>query len=236
LKSQHVPHQFHPDEKELLAKTVEAMAGEKVVVWFQGRMEFGPRALGSRSIIGHARSERMQSQMNLRIKFRESFRPFAPSVLAEDVSTYFDLDRESPYMLLVAPVRKELRCALSEEQKRAMKDPDLRKRVNVKRSTIPAVTHVDMSARIQSVSEVRNGRYYRLIREFKRQTGCGVIINTSFNIRGEPIVCTPQDAYRCFLVSDMDVLVLENYILYKTDQPRVSKVEREKYIGSFSLD
>jgi carbamoyltransferase len=236
LKSQNVPHHFHPDEKELLARTVEAMAGEKVVGWFQGRMEFGPRALGSRSIIGDARSEKMQSQMNLRIKFRESFRPFAPSVLAEDVSTYFELDRESPYMLLVAPVRRELRCELSEEQKRAMKDPDLRRRVNVKRSTIPAITHVDMSARIQTVDEERHGRYYRLIREFKRQTGCGVIINTSFNIRGEPIVCTPQDAYRCFLASDMDVLVLENHILYKTEQPEVSKAERAKYLGSFSLD
>jgi carbamoyltransferase len=174
--------------------------------------------------------------MNLRIKFRESFRPFAPSVLVEDVSTYFELDRESPYMLLVAPVRKELRSPLSDEQKSAMKDPDLRKRVNVKRSTIPAITHVDMSARIQTVDEPRHGRYYRLIREFKRQTGCGVIVNTSFNIRGEPIVCTPQDAYRCFVASDMDVLVLENYILYKTEQPAQSNVEREKYISSFSLD
>jgi carbamoyltransferase len=236
LKSQNAPYHFHPDEKELLARTVEAMAGEKVVGWFQGRMEFGPRALGSRSIVGDARSEKMQSQMNLRIKFRESFRPFAPSVLADDVSTYFELDRESPYMLLVAPVRRELRCELNEEQRRAMKDPDLRRRVNVKRSTIPAITHVDMSARIQTVDEERHGRYYRLIREFKRQTGCGVIINTSFNIRGEPIVCTPQDAYRCFLASDMDVLVLENHILYKTEQPEVSKAEREKYLGSFSLD
>src|SRR5208283_3891547 len=236
LKSQNAPHHFLPDEKELLAKTAEAMAGEKVVGWFQGRMEFGPRALGSRSIIGDARSEQMQSQMNLRIKFRESFRPFAPCVLAEDVSKFFELDRESPYMLLVAPVRKELRCELSEEQQRAMRDPDLRKRVNVKRSTIPAITHVDMSARIQSVDEKRNGRYYRLIREFKQQTGCGVIINTSFNIRGEPIVCTPQDAYRCFMVSDMDVLVLENFILHKSEQPPQDEKEKQKYVGSFSLD
>ena len=236
LKSKSAPHHFFADENELLARTVAAMAGEKVVGWFQGRMEFGPRALGSRSIIGDARSEQMQSQMNLRIKFRESFRPFAPCVLAEDVSEYFELDRESPYMLMVAPVRKELRCELTEEQKRAMKDPDLRKRVNVKRSTIPAITHVDMSARIQTVDEERHGRYYRLIREFKRQTGCGVIINTSFNIRGEPIVCTPQDAYRCFLASDMDVLVLENYILYKTEQPQLGETEKQKYVGSFSLD
>ena len=213
-----------------------AILDGKVVGWFQDRMEFGPRALGARSIIGDSRNEKMQSQMNVRIKFRESFRPFAPSVLAEDVSANFELDRESPYMLLVAPVRKELRCELSEEQQRAMRDPDLRKRVNVKRSAIPAVTHVDMSARIQSVDEKRNGRYYRLIREFKRQTGCGVIINTSFNIRGEPIVCTPQDAYRCFMVSDMDVLVLENFILFKTEQPAQDETEKQKYVGSFSLD
>jgi carbamoyltransferase len=236
LDSQKIKYHFFADENELLRQTVEAMLQEKVVGWFQDRMEFGPRALGARSIIGDSRSEKMQSQMNLRIKFRESFRPFAPSVLAEDVSNYFELDRESPYMLLVAPVRKELRCELSDKQKLAMRDPDLRRRVNVKRSTIPAVTHVDMSARIQSVDEKRNGRYYRLIREFKKQTGCGVIINTSFNIRGEPIVCTPSDAYRCFTVSDMDVLVLENFMLYKTEQPQVSKTEREKHIGSFSLD
>jgi carbamoyltransferase len=212
------------------------MVEGKVVGWFQDRRGFGPRALGARSIIGDARNETMQSQMNLRIKFRESFRPFAPSVLAEDIGDYFELDRESPYMLLVAPVKPEIRCQLSEEQQRAMKDPDLRKRVNVTRSTIPAVTHVDMSARIQSVDEKRNGRYYRLIREFKRQTGCGVIVNTSFNIRGEPIVCTPQDAYRCFIASDMDVLVLENFVLYKSEQPAQTESDRAKYIGSFSLD
>ena len=219
LKSKNVPHHFYPDEKELLQKTVEAMAGEKVVGWFQGRMEFGPRALGSRSLIGDARSEQMQSQMNLRIKFRESFRPFAPCVLAEDVSEYFELDRESPYMLLVAPVRKELRCELTDEQKRAMKDPNLNKRVNLKRSTIPAVTHVDMSARIQTVDEARHGRYYRLMKEFKRQTGCPVIVNTSFNLSWEPIVCTPQEAYHTFMQSEMDVLVLENFILQKGEQP-----------------
>jgi carbamoyltransferase len=236
LDSKSVRYHFIANEDELLKKTVEAMLREKVVGWFQDRMEFGPRALGARSIIGDSRSEKMQSQMNLRIKFRESFRPFAPSVLAEDVSENFELDRESPYMLLVAPVRHDKLCHLTDEQKRLMRDADLRKRVNVKRSLIPAVTHVDMSARIQSVDEKRNGRYYRLIREFKRQTGCGVIINTSFNIRGEPIVCTPQDAYRCFMASDMDVLVLENCILYKEEQPKQSDAEREKYISSFSLD
>ena len=236
LDAQKVRYHFFADEAELLRKTVAAMLEEKVIGWFQDRMEFGPRALGARSIIGDSRSEKMQSQMNLRIKFRESFRPFAPSVLAEDVSENFELDRESPYMLLVAPVRKDKRCHLTDEQQRLMRDPDLRKRVNVKRSELPAITHVDMSARIQSVDEKRNGRYYRLIREFKKQTGCGVVINTSFNIRGEPIVCTPQDAYRCFMASDMDVLVLENCILYKTEQPQQSDSEREKYISSFSLD
>lgn len=236
LDSKNVPYHFCASEAELLSKTVDAMLEEKVVGWFQDRMEFGPRALGARSIIGDSRSAQMQSQMNLRIKFRESFRPFAPSVLAEDVGEYFELDRESPYMLLVAPVREDKRCSLTEEQRQLMRDPDLRKRVNVKRSVIPAVTHVDMSARIQSVDEKRNGRYYRLIREFKRRTGYGVIINTSFNIRGEPIVCTPEDAYRCFLASDMDLLVLEQFILYKSEQPQQSAQEREKYISSFSLD
>jgi len=236
LDSKNAPYHFCGTEAEVLSKTIDAMLDQKVVGWFQDRMEFGPRALGARSIIGDSRSEKMQSQMNLRIKFRESFRPFAPSVLAEDVGEYFELDRESPYMLLVAPVREDKRCSLTKEQEQLMRDPDLRKRVNVKRSVIPAVTHVDMSARIQSVDEKRNGRYYRLIREFKQRTGYGVIINTSFNIRGEPIVCTPEDAYRCFLASDMDLLVLENFVLYKSEQPQQSAGEREKYISSFSLD
>jgi len=236
LDSRNIKYRYYDDEAELLKDTVDAMTGGKVVGWFQDRMEFGPRALGARSIIGDARSQEMQSEMNLRIKFRESFRPFAPSALMEDAPAYFDLDRESPYMLLVADVRKDQWCTLTAEQRSAMKDPDLRKRVNVKRSTLPAITHVDMSARIQTVTEERNGRYYRLISEFKRQTGCGVIINTSFNIRGEPIVCTPQDAYRCFMASDMDVLVLENCFLRKEDQPQFSDKERDKYIRSFKLD
>ncbi len=236
LDQQRVPYHYHEDEGELLERVVIAMTEGKVVGWFQGRMEFGPRALGSRSIIGDARSPEMQSQMNLRIKYRESFRPFAPSALAEEAGELFDLDRESPYMLLVAPVAKNHWLPLTDEQRSAMRDPDLRKRVNVPRSTLPAITHVDMSARVQTVSEARNGRYYRLIREFKRQTGCGTIINTSFNIRGEPIVCTPQDAWRCFLGSDMDVLVLENCVLYKTEQPARSAEERKKYVESFTLD
>jgi carbamoyltransferase len=216
--------------------TAGALAQGQVVGWFHGRMEFGPRALGARSIIGDARSETMQSTMNLRINYRESFRPFAPCVLVEDVSEYFDLDRESPYMLLVAEVRKKLRTAVTSDQRKLMKDPDLRKRVNLKRSTIPAVTHVDMSARVQTVDEPRHGRFYRLIKEFKRQTGCSVIINTSFNIRGEPIVCTPQDAYRCFVATEMDVLVLENCVLLRREQPQQNQSARKKYIDSFQLD
>ena len=236
LDQEKIPHTFHETEEDLLKDVAKEMVDQKVVGWFQGRMEFGPRALGSRSIIGDARSEAMQSQMNLRIKFRESFRPFAPCVLAEEVSEYFDLDRESPYMLIVADVQKELWNDLSDEQRKLMKDADLRKRVNVPRSTLPAITHVDMSARVQTVDENRHGRYYRLMKEFKSQTGCGVIINTSFNIRGEPIVCTPQDAYRCFMASDMDVLVLENCILRKSEQPRQDESEKKKYIDSFKLD
>ena len=236
LDSRAIKYTYFEQEPDLLAATVEAMTAGKVVGWFQDRMEFGPRALGARSIIGDARSEEMQSRMNLRIKFRESFRPFAPSALIEETPEYFELDRESPYMLLVADVRKEKRCELTAGQLSAMKDPDLRKRVNVKRSVLPAITHVDMSARIQTGTEERNGRYYRLIREFKRQTGCGVIINTSFNIRGEPIVCTPQDAYRCFMASNMDVLVLENCLLRREDQPQFTDKEREKYLAGFALD
>jgi len=236
LDEQRAPYTVFEQEGDLLACLTEEMVAGKVIGWFHGRMEFGPRALGARSIIGDARNPQMQSQMNLRIKFRESFRPFAPCVLLEDVDKYFELDRESPYMLLVADVRKELRSPLTDEQLCMMKDPDLRKRVNVPRSTIPAVTHVDMSARIQTVDAERHGRFYRLMKEFKRRTGCGVIINTSFNIRGEPIVCTPQDAYRCFMASEMDVLVLEDCLLRRTEQPQQSTEDRKNYIESFQLD
>lgn len=236
LDTKKTPYTFHDSEPALLEAVAKEMASEKVVGWFSGRMEFGPRALGARSIIGDPRSPAMQSQMNLRIKFRESFRPFAPCVLAEDVSHYFDHDRESPYMLMVADVRKEHWLPLTAEQRQLMKDPDLRKRVNVPRSTLPAITHVDMSARLQTVDEERHGRFWRLMREFKRQTGCGVIINTSFNIRGEPIVCTPEDACRCFMASDMDVLVMEKCVLRRTEQPVQDAAVRQKYIESFKLD
>jgi carbamoyltransferase len=236
LDDRGVRYTYFERECELLHAVAQELESDQVVGWFHGRMEFGPRALGSRSILGDARSEQMQSQMNLRIKYRESFRPFAPCVLQEDVQEYFDLDRESPYMLLVADVREDLRMRLSADQMRVMKDPDLCKRVNVPRSTIPAVTHVDMSARVQTVDEARHGRFYRLMRTFKQRTGCSVIINTSFNIRGEPIVCTPQDAYRCFLGSEMDVLVLENCLLRRSEQPQQSAEARRQYLESFHLD
>lgn len=236
LDKQQVHYNYFENEEDLLRETVKEMVDLKVVGWFQGRMEFGPRALGSRSIIGDPRSEAMQSQINLRIKFRESFRPFAPSVLAEDVSEYFDLACESPYMLIVADLKREHWTELTDEQREMMKHPDLCKRVNVPRSTLPAITHVDMSARVQTVDEPRYGRYYRLIKEFKRHTGFGVIVNTSFNIRGEPIVNTPADAYRCFMASDMDVLVLENYLLRKTEQSDQDGSAKRKYIESFDLD
>jgi len=236
LDQQKVKYTHFEKEEELLRVTAREIANKQVVGWFHGCMEFGPRALGSRSIIGDARSDEMQCQMNMRIKFRESFRPFAPSVLAEDAGKYFDLDRESPYMLIVADLKKEHWNELSEEQRKLMKHSDLRKRVNVSKSSLPAITHVDMSARVQTVDEPRHGRYYRLIAEFKRQTGCGVVINTSFNIRGEPIVCTPQDAYRCFMCNDMDVLILENCVLRKSEQSRVDESDCQRHMDSFELD
>ncbi len=236
LDANHARYLHIPDEGGLLGTVAAALAQGKIVGWFQGRMEFGPRALGSRSILGDPRDTGMQSRMNLRTKFRESFRPFAPSCLAEDAAEWFELDRESPYMLLVAPVRAEHRLRLGETERALMSDPDLRKRVNVPRSTLPAITHADFSARVQTVSEERNGRYHRLIREFKRRTGCGVLVNTSFNVRGEPIVCTPEDAWRCFMACDMDVLVLEDCVLQKEEQPQPSADLREKRLREFAPD
>jgi carbamoyltransferase len=186
-----------------------------VVGWFSGRMEFGPRALGGRSILGDPRSRSMQRTMNLKIKYRESFRPFAPSVLAERVSECFDLDRASPYMLLVAPVKQELHIPVTAEQQELFGIDKL----NVPRSQIPAITHVDYSARIQTVHRNTNPRYHALLTQFEARTGCPVLVNTSFNVRGEPIVCTPQDAYRCFVRTEMDYLVLENCLLARADQP-----------------
>ena len=208
------------DEVELLDRVARLIAEEKVIGWFQGPMEFGPRALGCRSILGDPRSPRMQQKMNVSIKFRESFRPFAPCVLREHVHTYFDMrpEEDSPYMLLVAPVRDKWRTPLSVEDRRKMEDPDLRVRVSVPRSTVPAITHVDYSARVQTVDAERHGRYYRLMKRFHALTGCPIVVNTSFNIRSEPIVCSPQDAYRCFMATDMDCLVLENHVLMKEHQ------------------
>ena len=200
------------ERKALLEFTVELLKSEKVIGWFQGRMEFGPRALGNRSILGDARSPKMQSVMNLKVKFRESFRPFAPIVRRERVGDYFELDVESPYMLLVAPIKNELRRPLPEN----VKGLDLLKAT---RSTLPAITHVDYSARIQTVERQDNPLLYELLLEFERATGCGVLVNTSFNVRGEPIVCTPDDAYRCFVNTEMDYLVLGNFVLERTAQP-----------------
>jgi len=200
-----------------LCKTIAAsLAEEKIVGWFQGRMEFGPRALGNRSIIGDARSPEMQKKMNLKIKFREGFRPFAPSVLAEHADEWFDLDQESPYMLLVADVKKNKQRAMTKAEKKLWGIEKL----NVIRSKIPAVTHVDYSARIQTVHKQDNPLYHQLISAFYKKTGCPVIVNTSFNVRGEPIVATPLDAYKCFMRTDLDILVLGNYILHKEDQPK----------------
>jgi carbamoyltransferase len=199
----------------LLERVARALADEKIVGWFNGRMEFGPRALGARSILGDPRSPRMQAQMNIKIKFREGFRPFAPSVLRERVRDYFELDCDSPYMLLVAPVNKQRQIPMSETQRRLWGIEKL----NVPRSDIPAVTHIDYSARIQTVSRDTSPDYYDLIKEFEKLTGCGVVVNTSFNVRGEPIVCTPHDAYQCFMRTHIDMLVLGPFVLEKAAQP-----------------
>ncbi|HBF34168.1 TPA: hypothetical protein DDW35_06355 [Candidatus Sumerlaeota bacterium] len=218
--------------EDVAEATAQILAEEKVVGWFQGRMEYGPRALGNRSILGDPRSDRMQKVLNLKIKFRESFRPFAPSVLADKCSEYFDLpeDVDSPYMLLVADVQSDKRRGNRDEE-RHLFGLD---RLNRARSVIPAITHVDYSARIQTVDKERNPVYYRLIEAFERLTGCPVIINTSFNVRGEPIVCSPADAYRCFMNTGMDVLVVGNYLLRKEDQP--VREDREEYLKQFQLD
>lgn len=220
----------HCDESELCQTVANILAKGNVVGWFQGRMEFGPRALGDRSIIGDPRNKKMQSVMNLKIKYRESFRPFAPSVLANKVSDYFELDHNSPYMLLVATIKEDLKIAMTEEQKQLFGIEKL----NIPRSQLPAITHVDYSARVQTVHPETNPRYHQLISEFEALTGCGVLVNTSFNVRGEPIVCTPEDAYRCFMRTEMDYLVLENYVLAKTDQPQVKK--DETWQQEFELD
>ncbi|GBF82499.1 carbamoyltransferase family protein [Aphanothece sacrum] len=218
------------EEVQLLQEVAQILGQGNVVGWFQGRMEFGPRALGNRSIIGDPRNEKMQSVMNLKIKYRESFRPFAPSVLLERVSDYFDLETSSPYMLLVAEVKEDLHLPMNEEQKQLFGIEKLK----LPRSKIPAITHVDYSARVQTVHPETNPRYYKLIKEFEALTGCGVLVNTSFNVRGEPIVCTPEDAHRCFMRTEMDYLVLGNYLLAKSEQTQWQKDESWK--NEFELD
>jgi carbamoyltransferase len=201
-------------EEDLLKITAQELSQEKTVGWFQGRMEFGPRALGARSIIADPRSDKMQKILNLKVKFRESFRPFAPSIIREDLSKWFELDSDSPYMLLVADVNKSIRKDMTNEEKKLFGI----KKLNIKRSNIPAVTHVDYSARIQTVHKETNPKYYKLLQNFKKITNCPIIVNTSFNVRGEPIVCTVQHAYRCFMKTDLDMLVCGNFILYKNQQ------------------
>jgi carbamoyltransferase len=217
-------------DADLFDRVAALLDEENVIGWFQGRMEFGPRALGGRSIIGDARSSKMQTTMNLKIKYRESFRPFAPSVLAERVTEYFETVPESPYMLIVGPVLQNLRIALSEEEKKLFGVEKLK----IKRSQLPAITHVDYSARVQTVHKETNPRYHSLLTAFYERTGCGVLVNTSFNVRGEPIVCTPEDAYRCFMRTEIDFLVVENYLLDKRAQPEWPKDDSWK--TEFELD
>jgi carbamoyltransferase len=216
-------------EPEMIEKTADALAAQQAVGWFQGRMEFGPRSLGARSILGDPRSPTMQKQLNLKVKYRESFRPFAPSVLREDVADWFELDSDSPYMLIVADVQKDKRRAMT-EQEQALFGID---KLNVARSTIPAVTHVDFSGRIQTVDADRSPLFHRLITKFKTKTGCPVLINTSFNVRGEPIVCAPEDAFRCFMGNELDLLVVGNCLLEKTAQDPSLK---QDYSSAFELD
>ena len=215
LSHHSLPYQFLEID-ELIDVVSDLIIKEKIIGWFQGRMEFGPRALGSRTIIGDARSPSMQKKMNLKIKFREGFRPFAPSVLAEKVGEWFEIDRESPYMLLVAEVKKEKQRRMTSEETNLWGIDQL----NVIRSEVPAITHIDYSARLQTVNKLDNSLYHGLISKFYEKTGCPVIVNTSFNVRGEPIVQSPLDAYKCFMRTELDVLVLENFILYKDEQPK----------------
>ena len=216
-------------EAEMIEEVASALADEKAVGWMQGRMEFGPRALGGRSIIADPRSPVMQKQLNLKVKYRESFRPFAPSVLREDVSEWFEHETDSPYMLIVADVQSDKRHAMTAEEE-ALFGID---KLNVPRSSVPAITHVDYSARIQTVHADTNPKYHAVISKFKKKTGCPLVVNTSFNVRGEPIVCTPTDAFKCFMGTEMDVLSVGNYVLYKDQQDEALK---EKYEERYELD
>jgi carbamoyltransferase len=210
---------------ELIEEVTSALANEKAVGWMQGRMEFGPRALGGRSIIADPRSPKMQKQLNLKVKYRESFRPFAPSVLYEDVGEWFEHYTNSPYMLLVANVQKDKRRIMTVEEEALFGIEKL----NVPRSSVPAITHVDYSARIQTVHKDTNPRYHALISNFKKVTSCPLVVNTSFNVRGEPIVCTPKDAFKCFMGTDLDVLAVGSYLLIKEQQDKTLKENYEKF-------
>ncbi len=225
-------YHYFEDEAELIERIVDALESEKVIGHVDGRMEFGPRALGNRSIIGDARSPSMQSVMNLKTKFRESFRPFAPCVLREHVHEFFEMrpEEDSPYMLLVAPVRAEKRLPLDGEPGRGLN------KLKQRRSVVPAITHVDYSARVQTVDRVRHPRMHRIMTRFKERTGCPVIINTSFNVRGEPIVCSPDHAYRCFMACNMDVLVVGRFLMYKDEQPHATQHAVDEYLAQFALD
>jgi len=229
LKKIEAPFHSIPD-KDLFIQLANLLDEGKIIGWFNGPMEFGPRSLGGRSIIADPRNKKIQSILNLKIKYRESFRPFAPSTLEEDLNSQFEIKVKSPYMLLVAPVKNNLCIQMSKDEKKLFGIAKL----NIPRSKIPAVTHVDYSSRIQSVNSKTNPRYYQLINAFKEITKCPTIVNTSFNVRGEPIVCNPQDAYRCFMRTEMDVLVLENQVLYKNEQQKVEK--KEKWRQKFLLD
>jgi carbamoyltransferase len=229
LQKKNFPYTKYSRE-ELPDAVADLLANEKIIGLHQGRMEFGPRALGARSIIGDARSAAMQSVMNLKIKYRESFRPFAPSVLREHVADWFDLNDDSPYMLLVADVVERHRRKMTDEEERLWGIDKL----NIKRSEIPAVTHVDYSARIQTVRRETNPLYWEIIEAFRQKTGCPLIVNTSFNVRGEPIVCTPEDSYRCFMRTEMDYLVLETCVLDKQEQPTFE--EKSDWRSQFTLD
>jgi carbamoyltransferase len=228
-----LPYQRIADMGERMKAVAKAISEGKIIGWCCGRMEFGPRALGARSILGDPRNKDTQSVMNLKIKYRESFRPFAPSVLAERNSAYFEIDCDSPYMLLVAPVRKE-RCLPMDMVKFRGGDDDMLSVINQPRSDVPAITHVDYSARIQSVTKEDSPDYYALIKAFEELTGCGLVVNTSFNVRGEPIVCTPKDAYRCFMRTEMDLLVLEDCLVWRKDQPKFD--DDENWRNTYELD
>jgi len=234
LEESGAKYQHFESDETLCDYVADCIANEKVVGWMQGRMEFGPRALGGRSILGDARSTEMQLVMNRKIKFRESFRPFAPSVLEEQVDEYFDMRprEQSPYMLLVASVKEKHRIEQNGEAA-GLKGIE---KLKVKRSDVPAITHVDCSARVQTVDENRHGRYYKVLKAFQRKTGSPVIINTSFNVRGEPVVCSPEHAYRCFMATNMDVLVLERFVLLKEKQPNATEHEIDEYLAKFQLD